>query len=173
MKNVRNTYSFRRYAAQNSAAALHLRPRRVADTPSGLPRHQPSRCLSAVTPYRDRTNTTYVSSNSFAIYTTSRRREGWCVGLSLILATNFARIALCTILVRGMLGDQNFRRVHTKNPRLSEDYESLKCHTVTCKTNRGIEVRSRKKIVYGDDMIRQGQLDYATPGIFGIPNRFV
>ena len=30
MKDVRNTYSFRRYATQNSAAALHLRPRTVA-----------------------------------------------------------------------------------------------------------------------------------------------
>ena len=105
MKDVRNMYSFRRYATQNSAAALRLRPHRVADTPSGLPRHQPSRCLSAVTPYRDRTNTTYVPSNSFVIYTTSRRREGWCVGLISSLATNFAWLALCTILVRDMLGD--------------------------------------------------------------------
>src|SRR3990167_719185 len=36
MKNVRNTYSFRRYATQNSATTLRLRPHRVADTLSGL-----------------------------------------------------------------------------------------------------------------------------------------
>src|SRR3989344_6143447 len=93
MKNVRNTYSFRRYATQNSATTLRLRPRRVADTLSDLPRHQLPRCLSAVTSYGDRPNITYVPSNSFAVHTTSRRRESWCGGLSLSLATNFARFA--------------------------------------------------------------------------------
>src|SRR3989344_3428307 len=128
MKDVRNTYSFRRYAAQNSATALHLRPRtvatftllhhfigyrrfvivvtsdaglhlscngthRVADTPSGLPRHQLPRCLSALTSYGNRPNTTYVSSDSFAVHTTSRRCESWCGGLISSLAMNFARLA--------------------------------------------------------------------------------
>ena len=124
----RSNNSFRRYATQNSATALHLRPRtvatftllhhfigyrrfvivvtsdaglhlscngthRVADTPSGLPRHQLPRCLSALTSYGNRPNTTYVSSDSFAVHTTSRRRESWCGGLSSSLATNFARLA--------------------------------------------------------------------------------
>ena len=60
MKDVRNTYLFRRYATQNSATTLRLRPHRVADT---------------------------------------------LLGLSSSLATNFVRLALCTILVWGMLGD--------------------------------------------------------------------
>src|SRR3989344_5038292 len=133
MKDVRNIYSFRRYAAQNSAAALHLRPRtastftllhhsigylrfviavtsdaglhlscngtgRAYGAPSGLPRHQLPRCLSALTSYGNRPNTTYVSSDSFAVHTTSRRRESWCGGLISSLATNFAWLALCTIL---------------------------------------------------------------------------
>ena len=131
MKNVRNTYSFRRCATQNSAAALHLRPRTVATftllhhfigyrrfvivvtsdaglhlscngtrraygTPSGLPRHQLPRCLSALTSYGNRPNTTYVSSDSFAVHTTSRRRESWCGGLSFRLRYEFcvARLAI-------------------------------------------------------------------------------
>src|SRR3989338_5970524 len=128
MKDVRNTYSFRRYAAQNSSAALHLRPRTVATftllhhfigyrrfviavtsdaglqlicnrtriaygSPSGVPLHQLPRYLSALTSYGNRPNTTYVSSDSFAVHTTSRRRESWCGGLSSRLATNFALLA--------------------------------------------------------------------------------
>src|SRR3989338_4696048 len=124
MKNVRNTYSFRRFATQNSATALHLHPRTVATfsllhqfigchpvitaitsytglnlscngtrraygTPSGLPRHQLPRCLSALTSYGNRPNTTYVSSDSFAVHTTSRRRESWCGGLSFRLRYEF------------------------------------------------------------------------------------
>ena len=69
--------------AITSYSGLHLScngTRRAYGTPSRLPRHQLPRCLSALTSYGNRPNTTYVSSDSFAVHTTSRRRESWCGG---------------------------------------------------------------------------------------------